>query len=268
MKLTTSKSRPPGLADCFVLLLTLSAAGCGSRPGLDASQIFQDAELAFSNAQSADDFARVAGQYDQLLVNGLVSGVAFYNQGNAWMRAGETGRAIAAWRQSQRYRPRDPYLNANLQSALMSCQSQASVAPETGVAGYVFFWQNLLSYPEKFFLATVLLTVLCLSSLLNQFLAPHQILNRLTVFVGVLFVVAAISATWDWQRYDQTTSGVVVLKEIEARKGNSESYEAAFTAPLSEGSEFVVLEERTDWLNIRIPGLDTAWIPSGAAAVF
>ncbi len=252
----------------LVLLVMLSAAGCGGRPDLDTAQRFQEAESAFSNAQSADDFARVAGQYDQLFADGLVSGVALYNQGNAWMRAGETGRAIAAWRQSQRYRPRDPYLNANLQSALTSCQSPASVAPEIGAAGYVFFWQNLLSYPEKFLLATIFLTALCLSSLLNQLLALRQSFRRLTILIGVSFAVAAVSAAWDWQRYEQTTQGVVVLKEVEARKGNSESYEAAFTEPLSEGSEFVVLEERSDWLNIRIPGLDTAWIPSRAAMTF
>ena len=29
----------------------------------------------------------------------------FYNQGNAWMRAKQPGRAIAAYRQAQRYRP-------------------------------------------------------------------------------------------------------------------------------------------------------------------
>ena len=80
--------------------------------------------------------------------------------------------------------------------------------------------------------------------------------------------MAAVSAAWDWQRYEQTIYGVVVLDAVEARKGNSESYEAAFTEPLSEGSEFVVFEERADWLHIHIPGLDTAWIQSRAAVTW
>ena len=268
MKWLSVRSWSPFHATSCVLIFTLVSIGCGERPDLDAAQRFQDAESAFSHAQSADDFVRVAGQYDQLIANGLVSGVAFYNQGNVWMRAGETGRAIAAWRQSQRYRPRDPYLTANLQSALTSCQSQASVDPEIGVAGYVFFWQNLLSYPEKFLLATVLLTAGCLSGLWNQIFPPRQSIRRLTLLIGVLFAVAAVSAAWDWQRYEQTIYGVVVLDAVEARKGNSESYEAAFTEPLSEGSEFVVFEERADWLHIHIPGLDTAWIPSRAAVTW
>ena len=250
------------------LLVSLSAIGCGSHIDLDIAQQFQEAETAFSKAKSEDEFARVAGQYQQLMAHGFVSGVVLYNQGNAWMRAGEAGRAIAAWRQSQRYRPRDPYLTANLQSALTSCRSQASVNPEVGVAGYVFFWQNWLSYPEKFVLTTMLLVSVCAAGVLGPLVVQRRLVRRLTLMIGVLFVVAAVSSTWDWQRYDQTLRGVVVEGQIEARKGNSESYEAAFTEPLREGSEFVVLEERANWLNIRISGLGAAWIPSRVAVTY
>ena len=252
----------------FALSAILNVAGCGSRPDLETAQTFQEAETSFSAAESKDEFARVAGQYDQLLANGFVSGVALYNQGNAWMRAGETGRAIAAWRQAQRYRPRDPYLSANLQSALTSCASKAPVNQEVGFGGYVFFWQNWLSYPEKFLLATLSLIASCVVGLLGPLLVQRRAVRRLTLVFGALFAVAAISATWDWQRYEQTTQGVIAQDSIEARKGNSESYEAAFTMPLPEGSEFVVLEERADWLRIRITDLGTAWIPTRAAVTY
>ena len=53
-----------------------------------------------------------------------------YNQGNAWMRAGATGRALAAYRQAQRYRPRDPYLAANLQNALAASGRNAAAPNE------------------------------------------------------------------------------------------------------------------------------------------
>ncbi|MEO2030509.1 MAG: hypothetical protein ABGZ35_00340 [Planctomycetaceae bacterium] len=263
-----SKSLVRSRCRLLFLLVTLSAIGCGSHIDLETAQKFQDAETAFSKAQSEVEFARVAGQYQQLLADDFVSGVVLYNQGNAWMRAGETGRAIAAWRQSQRYRPRDPYLQANLQSALTACRSQASVSPEVGVAGYVFFWQNWLSYPEKFVLTTVLLIAVCAAGVLGPLVVERRSARTLTLLIGAMFVVAAVSAVWDWQRYDQTLRGVVVEDQIEARKGNSESYAAAFTEPLREGSEFVVLEDRANWLNIRISGLGTAWIPSRAAVIY
>ena len=77
-----------------------------------------------------------------------------------------------------------------------------------------------------------------------------------------------MSAVWDWQRYDQTINGVVIQSSVEARKGNSELYESAFTEPLLEGAEFVVLEERAGWLNVQITNLGTAWIATRAAVTY
>lgn len=242
-------------------------AGC-SRPDLETMKSFQQAESAFADAETTDEFALAASQYDQALENGFVSGAALYNQGNAWMRAGETGRAIACWRQAQRYRPRDPYLAANLQSALAACQSAAPLAPNQGVGKYVFFWQDWLSYPEKFLLTTVFLSLTCTVGLLSPWVARQRTTRRLLVAGGIVTLVMVASAVWDWQRFSQTTHGVVVTDTVEARKGNAESYEAAFTTPIGEGTEFTVLEERSGWLNIQLADLGSAWIPSRAAVTY
>lgn len=251
-------------------LLTVTGlfSGCSRAPDLAAAQQFQQAESDFADAQSAEEFARVAAQYDRIIDDGIVSGVALYNRGNAWMRAGEAGLAIASWRQAQRYRPRDPYLAANLQSALTACQSTASVAPDHGVAGYIFFWQDWLSYPEKFALTTGLLLAACSCGLVNQLWISRRLLRRIAGLLMVLFLVMAVSAVWDWVRFEQTVRGVITVETAEARKGNADSYETAFTRPLHEGTEFTVLEERAGWLNIDIEGLGTAWIPSDAAVTW
>jgi drug/metabolite transporter superfamily protein YnfA len=262
----TERLRCKGVA--IIGLLIVNSIGCDSHPELETAQRFQEAESAFSLAGSEDEFSRVAGQYNELLAEGFISGVVLYNQGNAWMRAGKTGRAIASWRQAQRYRPRDPYLRANLQSAITACDSQASVIPKTGIAGYVLFWQNWLSYPEKFLLSTILLVATLTAAILGTLVSQRHVGRRLALVFGFLFVVIALSAAWDWQRYDQTIYGVVIQGSVEARKGNSESYENAFTEPLMEGAEFMVLEERAGWLNIHITNLGTAWISARAAVTY
>jgi hypothetical protein len=53
-----------------------------------------------------------------------------------------------------------------------------------------------------------------------------------------------------------------------ARKGNSDSYEPAFTQPLSEGTEFRVVEVRSGWLNARISEDQTGWIRQRDAQLF
>ena len=55
--------------------------------------------------------------YQSLLDRGIRSGAILYNQGNAFMKAGHRGQAIAAYLEAKRYLPRNPYLDANLRFA-------------------------------------------------------------------------------------------------------------------------------------------------------
>src|SRR4029077_10845798 len=76
----------------------------------------------FDSAKTPQDYAESAALLESLLADGFRNGAVYYNLGNAWFRAGQYGRAIAAYRKAKAYRPRDPYLDANLRQAL-------SVAP-------------------------------------------------------------------------------------------------------------------------------------------
>ena len=61
----------------------------------------------------------------------------YYNLGNAYFRAGEYGRAIAAYRKAKPYRPRDPYLEANLRQALSVAPGRLPEPPPSVVAARV-----------------------------------------------------------------------------------------------------------------------------------
>ena len=251
-----------------LLLIGLGLTGCSSAPDLETSREFQDAEQAFTRATSSDEFARAARQYEQIGSDGFVSSAILYNQGNAWIRAGATGRAIAAYRQAQRYRPRDPYLMANLKNALAASGSGVESASTNGIAGYVFFWQNWLSYPEKFAVTTFLLAAtLALALLIPMSVHPIRF-RRASLVAGALCFVSFASTVWDWHRFDNTTHGSVVSDQVFARKGNSETYEAAFTDPLTEGTELVVLESRNDWLHVRLGDVGTGWLPQVDVQVY
>lgn len=243
-----------------LLACSIMLGGCGETPDLETSKKFQEAEQTFANAADADDFSRAARLNEQIGSEGFVSSAALYNQGNAWMRAGETGRAIAAYRQAQRYRPRDPYLEANLRNALAATGSSADVLPETGVAGFVFFWQNWISYREKFVVTTVLLATTLLLSLIGQLMRRRLVLRRCAIAAGLTTAIFAVSAVWDWQRFDGTLHGVVASESAIARKGNAESYDTAFKEPLRRGAEFVVEEQRQGWIRAHVGEAGSGWL--------
>jgi tetratricopeptide (TPR) repeat protein len=239
-------------------------SGCRGAPDLESSHKFRAAQEAFDEATAPQDFLRAATQYQEIRDLGIESGALLYNQGNAFMNAGERGRAIACYRQAQRYRPRDPYLDANLKYALGPLSARPT---NRSVLDHLFFWQDWISYPGKF-----QLTAACGAAALLLGVAALFVRFRVIVYLAwvavLLTFVTAFSAAYDWHRYERTQRGVIVDDEVTARKGNADTYDPAFTEPLSEGTEFQVLERRGGWLLIRLPGSQEGWVESRSLVVY
>jgi tetratricopeptide (TPR) repeat protein len=245
-----------------MLLALLSGCVRGINP--QQTEQFQAAQKAFDSAVKPEDFVKVAAMYQELLdpPNRFISGEVYYDLGNAWMRAKQPGRAIAAYRQAERYLPRDPHREENLREALKAEPDAHRPILET-----ILFWQNWLSYPEKFYLATVAIALTLLLATCMLF-TPRRSLKRLTLALAAFSLLAVFSAGYDFWRFDYIKHGVTIESDVTARKGNAESYEPALTENLSEGTEFRLLDRRPNWLLIRLPGGQEGWIPEKAAVVY
>ncbi|HEY4760360.1 MAG TPA: hypothetical protein VIH42_07265 [Thermoguttaceae bacterium] len=227
------------------------------------AQKFRAAQTEFDKAVKPDDFVKVASMYQEIIDRGAVSGAVYYNQGNAWMKAMQPGRAIAAYRMAQRYRPRDPYLEANLEYVLGPGYSGRRPVIET-----VLFWQNWLSYPEKFYAVSAAAGLTFCFATIALFVSQRRMWRRLVLAGAVITVLLMISAGYDWYRFDYVVHGVIIQADVVARKGNAESYEPAFNEKLSEGTEFRLVERRGDWLLIRLSGGQEGWIDNRAAITY
>src|SRR5271165_1586579 len=106
----------------------------------------------FDAAKTAEEYRESAGLLESLLADGFRNGAVYYNLGNAYFRAGEYGRAIAAYRMAGQYRPRDPYLEANLRQALSVAPGRLPEPPPPWWR-HVLFWSGWLSLPEKAYAA-------------------------------------------------------------------------------------------------------------------
>ena len=93
-------------------------------------------------------------------------------------------------------------------------------------------------------------------------------MNLLAIAGFLLTLVFAVSAAYDWYRFDLVNRGVVVKDGAIARKGDAESYAPAFTKALPEGSEFRSLEGRGDWVLIELPGAQQGWIRMDNVVVY
>jgi len=241
-----------------------AVAGCGRAPDDEVLQKFLSAQQIYDKADSQEGFLRAASLYQEILDDGFVSGAVLYNQGNAFMRAGHRGRAIACYRQAKRYRPQDPFVDGSLRSALDVDDSKRRRV----FVDYVFFWQDWIGYGGKF-------RLFACSAALTFAIGVAALLagrRRWIVYCGwaglVVTIVVAASAAYDWYRFESVQHGVVVVDDVVALKGPAGTFKEAFTQPLSQGTEFVVAEHRGGWLLIRLPGSKEGWVKAGEVVVY
>ena len=129
------------------LIHVLPGQAFAAEPGSRRADVYPALEV-FDAARTPREYRESAALLESLLVDGFRNGAVYYNLGNAYFRAGEYGRAIAAYRKAKPYRPRDPYLEANLRQALSVAPGRLAEPPPPWWS-HVLFWSGWLSFPEK-----------------------------------------------------------------------------------------------------------------------
>jgi len=250
------------LAALMATILMACASSFAGEVGECERTFVRGLEL-FDKAKSPDDYRAAAALFETLVSGEFKNGAVYYNAGNAYMRAGDYGRAILAYRKAKSFRPRDPYLDANLRQALLVAPGrlQEAAAPWWR---HVFFWSDSLSYPEKcngalagFMLAAVIAGA---AFLLRR--------NRFYILSGMLVLLSAVlsvDAAVAYQNVEHSQRAVVT-RETVARKGIGTQYEAAFDQPLKDGAEFTVIERNGDWVFGHFDGIGDGWLPKDGVA--
>jgi tetratricopeptide (TPR) repeat protein len=246
------RSIPAVIAFFSILPGRIMAAESGSR-----ERTFLRALEVFDAAKNPQDYHESAALLESLLADGFQNGAVYYNLGNAYVRAGEYGRAIAAYRKATPYRPRDPYLEANLRQALSAAPGRLP-EPPTPWWRHVLFWSGWLSFPIKVyasFTGFLLAAMAACAALFLRWPRAYWLSAALVVIAAVVSVDAGLTyADVAWSRR------AFVTHETIARKGIGKDYEPAFDQPLKDGAEFTILAENNEWVFGHFEGIGDGWL--------
>ena len=251
-----------GLKVLVCAAVALSAASFAGESGV-RERTFVRALEAFDKAKTPDDFRQSAALFESLIADDYQNGAVYYNVGNAFMRSGDYGRAIVAYRKAKVYRPRDPCLDANLRQALSVAPGRL---PDPPVAWWrnIFFWSGWVSYPDKFRFALGAWAAGALLATLGLLLRSR----RTYTFCGVaLFVAALLSVDAAVGYCDANLSQhAVIISETTARKGNGLNWDPAFNQPLKDGAELTIKERRGEWVRGEFGSIGEGWVPQKCVA--
>jgi tetratricopeptide (TPR) repeat protein len=204
-------------------------------------------------------FQEAATKYEDLLRAGAASPIVYFNLGNAWFKAGQLGRAIAAYREAQRLAPRDPNVRFNLQFV------RKQVTGSEQWPGPVWKqWLANLTLNEWTIAAVGAFWVLFILLALGEIRPSWRSgLRMWTAMAAVAFLACAFLLGAAMHDEHKLNSAVVVVPNTVVRYGPLEESREFYQ--LRDGSELQVLDEKKtaenqSWLMVQDAARRTGWL--------
>ncbi len=217
-----------------------------------------------SPGEAAAAFAEAADAFQRIADSGVRNGRLYYNLGNARLKNGQLGQAIANYLRARQLMPTDPRLRENLAYARSLCAYDIPERTERALTRTLFFWHYETPLRWRIVIGLAAYALFWLWLLVRTLTA--RLPQRYPAAVSLLiWVTLGASAVIDLRRSALPREGVVAADELVVRKGNGEGYAPQFEQPLTDGVEFELLEQRDDWLHIRLPDGQEGWIPRRGA---
>jgi hypothetical protein len=207
-------------------------------------------------------------RYRRLIENGAHNGGLYYNLGNCELSMGQTGRAILSYKRAMLYTPHDPNLLHNLAAAKSRRADHIEQDEQTRILKNLLFWHYDISYETRGIIFTVFFLAFWGVLTLRLFVPKIRRMGLWPVIIcGVVWVALLGSLLIQPLEIARDNEGVITSSEIIARKGDGESYQPAFTAPLHAGTEFTLLETRPGWYEVELTDGRRCWIPQDSAGL-
>ena len=237
--------RPPTALAVFASLWMIALQAVAA---LEPVATFEQANRLYEQGR----FAESAAAYETLRGSRVSSPALFFNLGNAYFKAGETGRAIAAYLEAERLTPRDPDLNANLRFARETANARVTQPAWRRALRSLSLneWTILAAAAAWFWLG-----LLTATKLRPAWARPLRTSQRLGI-AWLLVSCATLGAACN-DRFGQRPA-VIVAKEAVVRYGPLDDSQSHYT--LHDGAEVNILDSNQEWFQIGDPQNRIGWV--------
>ena len=223
---------------------------------------------AFDQANAlykSGDFKGAYEAYQKLAEKGPPSAALCYNLGNAALRAGRKGKAVAAYERALLVNPRDENLRWNIQVLRGALPDRMDDAGDNPAWSVVRRAVDFLSLNELAVFLNFALALLAVFSAFSFLFPKTRAFMRAPVFLSAAAAAALVFLfTVKW--LDEKDPRVVILdKEVTARYGPSDRETKAFA--LHEGAEGRVRDETPDWYYVVLGNKNSGWVRKSACEV-
>ena len=206
-------------------------------------------------AYEAGDFETAVSLYREMDGMGVENGHLHYNLGNAYLRAGELGRAVASYRRSLRLAPRDEDALANLAFARRSARDELAPPAPPALLRTLLFWHYSLAPAEVLRSVVLVSAAFWIVLALRLYRRASEVLRWSAVCL--LVVGLALGGSLVAHAAFAPAIAVVLPQEIDLHAAAGEGSVVRFR--LHAGTEVQVIEQRPEWIRIELPDGQRGW---------
>jgi tetratricopeptide (TPR) repeat protein len=200
-------------------------------------------------------YTQAVATYEKIAHTGNASPALYFNLGNAWLKAGQIGRAIYSYREGEALAPRDSDIRANLQIA----RNLAGANNRSMLGNRWTRWIGRLTLNEWSLATASLLALFFIVLTAREIWLPLKktgpLLPAIPGFASLCLIVC-LGLAVDQRLIEK--SSVVIVPEAVVRRGPLLESQSIFT--VHDGTELAVLGSDGDWLQVSDAGKHIGWV--------
>ena len=218
-------------------------------------------------AQSGQLYRQSAAGFTALLDAGVQSPALEYNLGNLYFRLGDLGQAILHYRRAQRLDPADERLAANLRYTRDRVEPAIAPTGQTRLARQILFVHYTTSLQQRFWwlVAASGAGYALLLAWLKWRRRGLVVSGLIGVALGLSF---GLSVLYELNERATQPAAVIVAGQpyLRYERDDRDNSNLVLKQPLGPGVELTILQQRGDWVEVRLPNDQTGWLPANAVS--
>ena len=233
-----------------------------------ASHFRMGNDLLKSDPGAADEqYDMALRRYERMIDEGDVANqYVYYNIGNIYLMKKELGGAIINFRRAEKFDTHFPDLQKNLNYARSQRIDQISAQADKRILETLFFWHYDLKSQTKLLIATVAWFTLWVLGIIMLLRGKKPWLTG-GLCLSLILLIGFSTSLFLTHLDTKIQEGVILADQVISRQGDGMNYAESFEQPLHAGTEFVLLEERSDWYHIQLLNGDQSWITANGAGL-
>ncbi len=211
----------------------------------------------------AGKFEIAAHKFEKIALNGIKNGELYYNTANAFLKAGNLGKAVLWYERAKKLIPFDADLKFNLDYTQDKLKDIKESKP-LNFADIFFFWKNYFSSDLIKYSAIFLSFVFFLYAS-TRVINRKKILTTSGSLVLILFLLVFSTALFDYDKTYNSNAAVIILEKVSVRSGLSVDSTELFI--LHAGTKIRVDKTKNEFLRISFSKDKIGWVKKSDAII-